>query len=209
MSKQVVVADILNEAQCTLAKTLYWQWLRAAFAVASEAGVKPVVVTPNHVSKKLKGGKGFRMAAAVPVEDGGQSGSDAVAMEVERWRVLSPDITNSFIDEETGMMNEFALLWYLRRDFPIHFVVFCQTAAHLPHEAKSEQTFSRAGNISDPNMNPAYLAQLTAISINKRVFQPNVKSILGRYLNLYSKGGQDCGMEDSDMGIMDEELICE
>ena len=46
------------------------------------------------------------------------------------------------------------MMWALRERFPLHFVVFKRTACHLPHEANVEQVFSRAGNLSDPNMDP-------------------------------------------------------
>eukprot|EP00966_Prymnesium_polylepis_P071164 1653008-Prymnesium_polylepis.1 len=36
--------------------------------------------------------------------------------------------------------------------------------AYLPHEANVEQLFSRSDNLSDPNMDPELLAQLTSIA---------------------------------------------
>ena len=41
------------------------------------------------------------------------------------------------------MLNEFKMAWDLRDRFPLHFIVFKQTAAHLPHEANVEQRSSR------------------------------------------------------------------
>ena len=60
-------------------------------------------------------------------------------------------------------VNEFALVYHLRQSFPLHFIVFKQTASHLPHEANSEQLFSRSGSLSDDNgkMDPAQLAVWT------------------------------------------------
>ena len=45
----------------------------------------------------------------------------------------------------------------------LHYIVFRQSAAHLPHEANSEQLFSRAGTLSDDNgkMDPHHLAVWT------------------------------------------------
>ena len=51
-------------------------------------------------------------------------------------------------------------MWSLRESFPLHYVVFKQYASHLPHEANVEQVFSRAGNLSDPNMYPQFLGAL-------------------------------------------------
>ena len=38
-----------------------------------------------------------------------------------------------------GLLNEFAMMWALRETFPLHYVVFKQTACHIPHEANVEQ----------------------------------------------------------------------
>ena len=62
------------------------------------------------------------------------------------------------------MINEFAFMWAKRKDFPLHYFVFRQTASHLPHEANVEQYFSRAGKLSDPNMNPQYLGMLVMVA---------------------------------------------
>ena len=49
------------------------------------------------------------------------------------------------------------MMFSLRQAFPLHYIVFRQTACHLPHEANVEQIFSRAGLLSDPNLDPDYL----------------------------------------------------
>ena len=79
--------------------------------------------------------------------------SDVVAEEIERWNFLSPESYSEFYDED-GLLNEFEMMWALRERFPLHFVVFKQMATHLAHEANVEQVFSRAGLLSDPNINP-------------------------------------------------------
>ena len=64
---------------------------------------------------------------------------------------------------EDGLLNEFAMMWALRNKFPLHYVLFKQTACHLPREANVEQIFSRAGAASRPQpqvLNPAHLAVL-------------------------------------------------
>eukprot|EP00966_Prymnesium_polylepis_P269885 6234860-Prymnesium_polylepis.2 len=62
--------------------------------------------------------------------------ADEVTIEVERWKSMSLEMVNNFKDKETGIVNEFALLWAMRKDFPLHYFVFRQTASHLPHEGK-------------------------------------------------------------------------
>ena len=60
---------------------------------------------------------------------------------------MSADTVNAFKDTETGMINEFALMWAKRQEFPLHFFVFKQTASHLPHKANVEQIFFLGGAI--------------------------------------------------------------
>ena len=69
---------------------------------------------------------------------------------------LSPDSFSEFV-EDGSLLNEFAMMWELRERFPLHFIVFKQTVCQLSHEANVEQVFSRAGNLSEPNMDPEYL----------------------------------------------------
>ena len=57
------------------------------------------------------------------------------------------------------------MMWELYERFPLHFIVFKQTLCHLSHVAKVEQVFSRAGNLSDPNMDPEYLAHLVMVGV--------------------------------------------
>ena len=80
-------------------------------------------------------------------------GFGPVTDEIELWERLSPDSFSEFVDAG-ALLNEFAMMWALRERFPLHFIVFKQTACHLSHEANVEQVFSRAGNLSDPNMDP-------------------------------------------------------
>ena len=69
------------------------------------------------------------------------------------------------------------MMWALRDKFPLHYVLFKQTACHLPREANVEQIFSRAGLLADPNLNPAHLAVLVRIGFNKKAFEPAVAAI--------------------------------
>ena len=32
------------------------------------------------------------------------------------------------------LLNEFEMMWALRDKFPLHYIVFKQTASHIPHE---------------------------------------------------------------------------
>ena len=66
-------------------------------------------------------------------------------IEVERWKSIVPDTVAAFKDKDTGMINEFAFMWAKKKDYPLHYFVFKQTASHLPHEANVEQIFSLSG----------------------------------------------------------------
>ena len=95
----------------------------------------------------------------------------------------------------------------LRQSFPLHYIVFRQTAAHLPHEANSEQLFSRAGTLSDDNgkMDPHRLAVWTSIGVNYSTYKPTDEEILTRYLLKFSKGGKATAAElhQDDLGLLD------
>ena len=68
---------------------------------------------------------------------------------------------------------------------------FCwQLASHLPHEAKVEQIFSLGGRVSDPNINPDYLATLVFVGSIYKVYMPPKKDIYQRYLRKFTKGGK-------------------
>ena len=83
------------------------------------------------------------------------------------------------------------LAWALRDRFPLHLIVFKQTACHLPHEANVEQLFSRAGLLTDPNMDPQFLAKLTSIAMNKAAYEPSTSEIKAKYFDKYrGKGGE-------------------
>ena len=80
-----------------------------------------------------------------------------------------------------ALVPQFAMTLSLKHKFPLHFIVFKQTASHIPHEANIEQIFSRSGNLSDPNMDPHFLALLTKIGKNKAAYKPSHKEILAKY----------------------------
>ena len=111
---------------------------------------------------------------------------------------LSPEEIAPF-KEESGLINEFKMLWHMRHRFPLHFIVFKQVSSHLPHEANVEQYFSRAGKLSDPNLDPAYLGMLTTIGVNKRRFKPSVDAIKERYYaKHHNKGNAKSGDAEGD-----------
>ena len=130
--------------------------------------------------------------------------------EVDRWSKLDKAIIKEFRDE-AGIVNEFALMYKLRNAFPLHYIVFKQTASHIPHEGNSEQLFSRSGALSDDNgkMDPSRLAVWTSIGINFDTYQPTKKQILERYLLKFSKGGNAASLHEGDLGLLDTDISSE
>jgi hypothetical protein len=79
------------------------------------------------------------------------------------------------------LLYEFIMMWELRELFPMHFIVFKQTVCHLSHKANIKQVFSRAGNLSDPNMDPEYLAHLVMVGVNKKSYKQSTANVKDKY----------------------------
>ena len=206
MSKQMRSTVWLPASWQTLAETLYLRWLRLA-AGHLNASTYQLRSSPN---KRAKTGPSSSTALMLfdddsdsaddPAAGDGSAGveNDEVTIEVERWKAISSDTVNSFKDKETGMINEYAFLWAKRNEFPLHYFVFRQTTSHLPHEGNVEQIFSLGGRLSDPNMNPAYLATLVFVGSNIKVYMPPKLDIWQRYLRKFSKNGK---LLEADLGL--------
>ena len=83
------------------------------------------------------------------------------------------------------------MMWALRERFPLHLIVLKQTACHLPHEANVEMLFSRAGLLTDPNMDPHFLATLTSIAANKTACKLLWERVKAKYFEKFrGKGGE-------------------
>ena len=146
----------------------------------------------------------FRGSSALPADDAPPEQAtsspvddyDPVVDEAKRWENLSQEHYQAFIGED-GLLNEFAMMWALRERFPLHLVVFKQTACDLPHEANVENLFSRAGLLSDPNMEPHYLGMLTSIVAGKAVCNPPYEKIKAKYFEKFrGKGGDGDGGDE-------------
>ena len=98
----------------------------------------------------------FRGATVQAAERHQGDSFDAMQDEIERWERLAADEIDKY-RAANGLLNEFKMAWDLRDRFHLHFIVFKQTAVHLPHEANVEQIFSsRAGGLTDPNIDQDY-----------------------------------------------------
>ncbi|KAL1508770.1 hypothetical protein AB1Y20_004865 [Prymnesium parvum] len=101
--------------------------------------------------------------------------------EVLRWKRITRDRWERYVDEDGALINEFWMMWEIRTEFPLHFITFKQCAAHLHHEANVEQVFSLAGRLSDPSLDPAHMELLVRIHFNKKAYMPSLKDIRERY----------------------------
>ena len=96
-----------------------------------------------------------------------------------------------FVSVEDGILNEFEMMWQLRILFPLHFVVFKQTACHLADESNVEQVFSRVGQLSEVNLDPDTLADMVSIMVNKLAYKPSVKDIMDKYYEMFRGKSSD------------------
>ena len=147
MSKQTPSSLYLTPDQQSLAKTCYTQMLRNAVKIAAV----PLRASPPRAAKKARVDASCLLFAGGDVD--ATPGSphspaarhaqsdvapvvagafDVVTDEMARWASLEKGAYAAFYNEK-GLLNEFAMHWALRTRFPLHFVIFKQTASHLPH----------------------------------------------------------------------------
>ena len=122
---------------------------------------------------------------------------DAAGVEMERYMYLAPEEIAPFLRDD-GLLNEFKMMYAFRHRFPLHYIVFKQTASNLPHEVNVE-LFSRAGALSDPNMDPHYLATLVMVGSNKKNFKPTLSDVKTRYYQKFRGGGEGGSAEEVDI----------
>ena len=103
----------------------------------------------------------FRGTSALECEVTEAVEFDTVTDEIGRWSSLSEDECQRFVED--GVLNEFEMMWQLRVLVPLHFFVFKQTVSHLAADANVEQVFSRAGQLSEVNLDPDTLADISGI----------------------------------------------
>jgi hypothetical protein len=103
------------------------------------------------------------------------------------WSSLSEGNCQRFVSAEDGILNEFEMMCQLRILFPLHFVVFKQTACHLAAETNVEQVFSRTGQLSEVNLDPDSLADMVSIMVNKLAYKPSVKYIMDKYYEMFPR----------------------
>ena len=113
---------------------------------------------------------------------------DPVYREAKLWAELSQDAVNLY-KQEDGMLDEFKMAYAFRSDYPLHYIVFKQTASHRAHEGNAEDTFSLSGSLSNPNTHtgPSLLSALVRINKNKSSFKPESSQLLQMYISKHKK----------------------
>ena len=115
--------------------------------------------------------------------------------EVRRWQAISAEKIDEFIDD-SGMLNEFALMYALKDQFPLHCTSSPSKYLHTSHTRPTVSRRSRARvttNLSDPNMRPHYLALLVTFPCEHQ--QGHVRAFSGGHQGAllyakFSKGGK-------------------
>ena len=181
MSKQPGMdAQKVLEHQYITAETLYKTYIREANDVVK---LPTRQMSPRKTQKLSGGSRMFRGASALEGEVTDTAEFDTVTDEIRRWSSLSADECQRFVED--GVLNEFEMMWQLRVLFPLYFFVFKQTVSHLAAEANVEQVFSRAGQLSEVNLDPDALADMVSIMVNKHAYKPSLKDIMDKYYEMF------------------------
>jgi hypothetical protein len=169
MSKQLDTKVFLTSQQYELAKTLYMQWLCDASNLVKFAHTRESWPQPryNQEGEIGTGESGPGQISLPRCDNPGSRGSTASGGQLRcrarrdvrtlgRWEQLAADEIDNYQAANKMLKYEFNMAWDLHHHFPLHFMVLKQTAVHLPHEANVEQIFSRAGLLTDPNIDQDY-----------------------------------------------------
>ena len=81
------------------------------------------------------------------------------------------------------------MLFSVRKELPLHALLFKQVSSHLAHEGNAEETFSLSGKLSNDNTHtqPGFLATLVRINKNRSRCDPSAPAILKGYKAKYGK----------------------
>ena len=103
---------------------------------------------------------------------------DPVLREIKKWKNIPKQILKKYRNAE-GWLDEFAMMSDLKSDFPLHYVVFRQTACHMAHEANVECVFSLAKRVSQPCSKSRTVTELTMMATNTKKRQAHLEGGVG------------------------------
>ena len=105
--------------------------------------------------------------------------SDPVLHEIKKWKNLPKKILKKYRNAQ-GWLDEFAMMSDLKSDFPLHYVVFRQTACHMAHEANVECVFSLAKRVSHPCSKSRTVTELTMMATKNKNGKPTWREVWAR-----------------------------
>jgi hypothetical protein len=159
--------------------------LYKAYIREANDGVK--LTTPQRSPRKTQkwsgGSSMLRGVSSLESEVTETADFDAVNDEIRRRWSLSEDDCQRFVNSEDGVLTEIEMMWQLRILFPLHFVLFKQTACRLSAEANVEQVYSRAGQLLD--VDPDALADMVSILVTKLAYKHSVKDTMDKYYAIF------------------------
>ena len=212
MCKQHPMAGMPPEWELN-ANGFYLKWLRAADSHLRTGG-SPA----KHTRKKSRRPEKFvrkNLLDMLSDEEGDADEAapmDAVGLEVSAWATLDPETVKLYQDS-SGLLDEFKLMYNVRKTFPLHYHVFRQVSAHILTEANCEDFFSLTGRLSNENgcTEAAFMSRLARISRNKSGFTPNPAALYKAYLKKFNKVnfGEDvveCDASDDSEDSEEEEV---
>ena len=190
MSKQMKPDKFMPEAWTTggIAKACYLNLLRKIERTCCKNPPRQSSTPILGRKRSARTEKLFEFNADSPLQSGASEDEvDAVVDEVSRWAALPVQTVKEHLDSDTGLVNEFSLLYSVRQQFPLHYILFRMGTSHLAHEADSEQLFSGAGNLADSSYLPDNLSLWAIVGKNVDIFMPSDHDILAMYLGKYGK----------------------
>ena len=200
MSKQMPASKVLPAPWLLTAEGFYLRWMRETATMLPDAVVLVQRTPAPSKSKKRTSGGFFDNCddsddLEAPLDD---STDDPVLIEIAHWSLISVETIKQFTDQDQ-LLNEFALVFFLREQFPIHYLLFKRLAAHLPHEGNAESTFSLSGSLSNDNTqtSPDFLSICTRINKNKEVCSPSRDILWKAYKHRYGKLKEDDEFDDA------------
>ena len=182
LCKQGNWKDVLPAAWHATAKAAYFTMLRNALRILPNASQSGVRTSPRK-SPKASVGQLFRAQSAdSPAPRASGDESDAVVHEADAWAGLGQDRLSPFF-RANGLLDEFKFFSSaaIKKEFPLHVIVFRQTSCHLGHEGNVESSFSTVKALDDPNMNVSFLTDLCKAAGKKKLSKPTAKRIWTEY----------------------------
>ena len=208
MSKQMPVEDVLPPILLSRARAIYLQMLREAATINGTA----VRTVPPKTAAKTNFFRSGAVASSISsmatsAATAANTTSDPVQLEVQRWAALPQEKIQS-CDMGDGLINEFDLIYSVRKDFPLHYTLFRMVAVHIAHEGNSESTFSEAGGVAQASIDADFMAVLVRINGNKAIYKPGWEDILSEYKLRFGKPtAEEINAERNDVDAPREDAI--